>query len=57
MMGKVRAAQQGWLAARFDEQVKRGAPWLGPHRRAQFLELYKKWQVCLLFYGLIGELS
>jgi aryl-alcohol dehydrogenase-like predicted oxidoreductase len=32
--------QQGWLAARFDEEVNNGAPWLSPRRRAQLKALY-----------------
>ena len=33
--------QQGSLARRHDEEVRNGAPWLSPPRRAQFRELYK----------------
>jgi len=32
--------QQGWLARRFDDEVRHGARWLSPARRAQFLALY-----------------
>jgi L-glyceraldehyde 3-phosphate reductase len=32
--------QQGWLAARFDDEVNNGAPWLSPPRRAQLKALY-----------------
>lgn len=32
--------QQGALARPYEEQVRRGARWLSPPRRAQFLELY-----------------
>lgn len=33
--------QQGWLAARYDEQVENGAPFLSPPRREQLKALYK----------------
>ena len=33
--------QQGALSRRYDEQVKKGAPWLSPPRRRQYKELYK----------------
>lgn len=33
--------QQGWLAARFDDQIENGAPWLSKPRREQFKKLYK----------------
>jgi aryl-alcohol dehydrogenase-like predicted oxidoreductase len=32
--------QQGWLSARFDEEVNHGAPWLNLPRRRQFQALY-----------------
>ena len=32
--------QQGALARRYDEEVRRGAPWLSPPRRKQFIALY-----------------
>lgn len=32
--------QQGWLARRFDDEIRHGARWLSPQRRAQFLALY-----------------
>ena len=32
--------QQGWLAARHDEEVKHGAPWLNLPRRRQLQALY-----------------
>ncbi len=34
------ALQQGALARRYDEEVRRGARWLSPPRRAQYLALY-----------------
>ena len=33
--------QQGALARRYDEEVRKGAPWLSPPRRRQYKELYK----------------
>ncbi len=33
--------QQGALACRYDEEVRHGARWLSPSRRAQFLALYE----------------
>jgi aryl-alcohol dehydrogenase-like predicted oxidoreductase len=33
--------QQGALARRYDEEVRSGAPWLSPPRRAQYLALYE----------------
>ena len=32
--------QQGWIAQRYDDEVRSGAPWLSPPRRAQLIELY-----------------
>jgi aryl-alcohol dehydrogenase-like predicted oxidoreductase len=33
--------QQGALARRYDDEVKHGARWLSPPRRAQYLKLYE----------------
>ena len=33
--------QQGALARRYDDLIKKGAPWLSPPRRQQYKELYK----------------
>ncbi len=38
--------QQGALARRCDEQVRRGAPWLSPQRRQQLLDLYALLDEC-----------
>lgn len=33
--------QQGWLAKRYDERIRRNSPaWLSPARRRQFIRLY-----------------
>jgi aryl-alcohol dehydrogenase-like predicted oxidoreductase len=32
--------QQGWLAARYDDEIENGAPWLSPPRRRQLKALY-----------------
>lgn len=41
-MGMLMASptQQGWLAARFDEDVNNGSHWLSPRRREQLKALY-----------------